>query len=340
MDALESGCDVMIFSDNVPVEQEVALKQYAAERGLLVMGPDCGTAVVGGVGLGFANTTEPGPVGLVAASGTGCQQLLALLDHAGVGVTDALGVGGRDLSAAVGGLSTLEGMRRLDADADVELIVVVSKPPAPEVAAAIGSYADRLGTPVQLALLGDGQPDLTAAAEAILRALGREVPEWPVEGTTSSTATGDRLEGLFVGGTLCSESRLIAEPVLGADRSRFIDFGDDEYTQGRAHPMIDPALRTEEIARVGADPATGVLLLDVVLGHGAEPDPAAALAPVLSGLSVPVVASVVGTRLDPQDRARQVRALVEAGVEVHLSNAGATRRALELLAPRPDGADR
>ena len=331
MDALESGCDVMIFSDNVPSLQEVALKQYAAERSLLVMGPDCGTAVVGGVGLGFANTTEPGPVGLVAASGTGCQQLLALLDHAGVGVTDALGVGGRDLSAEVGGLSTREGMSRLDADADVELIVVVSKPPAPEVAASIGSYADSLATPVQLALLGEGQPDLTAAAEAILTGLGREVPGWPVEGATSRTAAGERLEGLFVGGTLCSESRLIAEPLLGADRCRFIDFGDDEYTQGRAHPMIDPGLRLEELARVGADPATGVLLLDVVLGHGAEPDPAAALAPVLSGLTVPVVASVVGTRLDPQDRDRQVRALVDAGVEVHLSNARATRRALDLL---------
>ena len=331
MDALEAGCDVMIFSDNVPVDQEVALKQYAAERSLLVMGPDCGTAVVGGVGLGFANTTEPGPVGLVAASGTGCQQLLALLDHAGVGVTDALGVGGRDLSAEVGGLATREGLRRLDADPDVELVVVVSKPPAPEVADAIGSYADSLGTPVQLALLGEGQPDLTAAAETILTGLGREVPEWPVEGTTSRTAAGDRIEGLFVGGTLCSESRLIAEPVLGALRSRFIDFGDDEYTQGRAHPMIDPGLRLEEIARVGADPATGVLLLDVVLGHGAEPDPAAALVPVLSGLTMPVVASVVGTRLDPQDRDRQVRALADAGVEVHLSNARATRRALELL---------
>jgi FdrA protein len=331
MDALESGCDVMIFSDNVPVDQEVGLKRFAAERLLLVMGPDCGTAVVGGVGLGFANTTEPGPVGLVAASGTGCQQLLALLDHAGVGVTDALGVGGRDLSAEVGGLATREGMRRLDADPGIELIVVVSKPPAPEVAADLTSYAESLATPVQLALLGRGQPDLTGAAEAILAALGREVPQWPVDGSTSRTASGDRLEGLFVGGTLCSESRLIAEPELGGDRCRFIDFGDDEYTQGRAHPMIDPALRLEEIARVGADPATGVLLIDVVLGHGAEPDPAAALAPVLADLTIPVVASVVGTRLDAQDRERQVRALVETGAEVHLSNAGAARRALELL---------
>lgn len=340
MDALEAGCDVMIFSDNVPLEQELALKQYAAERSLLVMGPDCGTAVVDGVGLGFANTTEPGPVGLVAASGTGCQQLLALLDHAGVGVTWALGVGGRDLSAQVGGLSTLEAMRRLDADASVELVVVVSKPPAPEVATAVSEYADRLGTPVQLALLGEGQPDLTAATEAILERLGHATPDWPVDGVTSRSATGDRLEGLFVGGTLCGESRLIAEPVLGADRCGFIDFGDDEYTQGRAHPMIDPSLRLEEIARVGADPATGVLLLDVVLGHGAEPDPAAALAPVLSGLAIPVVVSVVGTRLDPQDRERQVRALAEAGAEVHLSNAHATRRALELLASHSDGADR
>ena len=134
MDALDAGHDVMVFSDNVPVEQEVALKRAAAERGLLVMGPDCGTAVVDGVGLGFANACAPGPVAIVAASGTGCQQLLALLDHAGVGVTQALGVGGRDLSAAVGGLSTREALRRLDDDPAVELVVVVSKPPDAEVA--------------------------------------------------------------------------------------------------------------------------------------------------------------------------------------------------------------
>ena len=183
MDAVESGHDVMMFSDNVPVEQEVALKQAAAEQGLLVMGPDCGTAVVGGLGLGFANVVQPGPVGLVAASGTGCQQVLALLDHAGVGVTHALGVGGRDLSAEVGGLATREALRRLDADAGVELIVLVSKPPAPEVEAEIKDFAASLGTPVELALLGAGHPDLTEATEAVLRRLGREVPSWPVVGS-------------------------------------------------------------------------------------------------------------------------------------------------------------
>ncbi len=181
MDAVDAGHDVMVFSDNVPLAQEIALKRAAAERGVLVMGPDCGTAVVGGLGLGFANVVSPGPVGIVAASGTGCQQLLALLDHAGVGVTSALGVGGRDLSSEVRGLATREALRRLDEDPSVELIVLVSKPPADDVAAEIGEYVASLGTPVELALLGPGRPDLTAAAESVLRRLGREVPSWPVD---------------------------------------------------------------------------------------------------------------------------------------------------------------
>ncbi|QZY30067.1 FdrA family protein [Nocardioides coralli] len=325
MDALDAGCDVMVFSDHVPLEQEVALKRVAAERQLLVMGPDCGTAVVGGVGLGFANTTRPGPVGIVAASGTGCQQLLALLDHAGVGVGSALGVGGRDLSAEVGGLATLEALRRLDADDEVDLIVLVSKPPADEVAARVEEYAAGLATPVEMALLGPGRPDLTAAAERVLARLGSDVPTWPVEGSTRE-GSGGLVRGLFVGGTLCSEAGLIA----GGEGHTFVDFGDDDYTEGRAHPMIDPTLRLEHLRRAAADPETGVLLLDVVLGHGAEPDPAAGLAPVLADLDVPVVVSVVGTGLDPQDRPRQVSALVAAGAEVHLSNASATRRALEI----------
>lgn len=323
MDALDAGSDVMVFSDNVPLAHEVALKRTAAERGLLVMGPDCGTAVVDGVGLGFANVVRPGPVGIVAASGTGCQQLLALLDHAGVGVSSALGVGGRDLSADVRGLATREAMRRLDADPAVELIVLVSKPPAADVATEVEAYAATLGTPVEHALLGPGRPDLTAATEAVLRRLGHEVPAWPVRG--SAAPHDGAVRGLYVGGTLASEAALVA----GTGHT-FVDFGDDDYTSGRAHPMIDPSLRLEHLARAAAEPATGVLLLDVVLGHGAEPDPAAALVPAITGLEVPVVVAVVGTAGDPQGLERQVAALVAAGAEVHLSNAGATRRAVEL----------
>jgi FdrA protein len=292
------------------------------------MGPDCGTAVVDGIGLGFANVVAPGPVGLVAASGTGCQQVLALLDHAGVGVAAAYGVGGRDLSAEVGGLSTRTALARLDADPGVEVAVLVSKPPADDVAAALTAYAEGLGTPVLTALLGPGRPDLTAATEEVLRRLGREVPAWPVRGR-AEPGTGTRLHGLFVGGTLAAEAEVLVA-AAGVDAT-LVDFGDDAYTEGRAHPMIDPSLRLERLAEVAADPATGVILLDVVLGHGAEPDPAASLAAAVTGLRPPVVVTVVGTAHDPQGLDRQVAALAAAGAEVHLSNAGATRRAIELL---------
>ena len=328
MDALESGSDVMVFSDNVPLAQEVALKRYAATRDLLVMGPDCGTAVVGGLGLGFANVVSPGPVGIVAASGTGCQQVLALLDHAGVGVTTAYGVGGRDLSAEVAGLATRTALARLDRDPSVEIAVLISKPPAAEVARELTAYTEALSTPVHLALLGPGRPDLTAATEDLLRTLGRDVPAWPVAGETRP-ATGDRLHGLFVGGTMKQEAEVLVT-AAGVD-AQLVDFGDDEYTTGRAHPMIDPTLRLERLAEVAADGDTGVVLMDVVLGHGAEEDPAASLVPAIEGIRPPVVVTVVGTAHDPQGLDRQVAALAAAGAEVHLSNAGATRRALEIL---------
>ncbi len=354
MDALDAGRDVMLFSDNVPVEQEILLKRTAAERDLLVMGPDCGTAVVGGLGLGFANVVAPGPVGIVAASGTGCQQLLCLLDAAGVGVSAALGVGGRDLAADVGGLSTKAALRRLDADPAIERIVVVSKPPAATVAEDVRRVAGELATPVDFALLGPGQPDLTAAAEQVLSGLGRTAPAWDHWGEASPSVGGSHLRGLFVGGTLCDEAMLIATEALGEVRSNIplepslaldasllhaghtmVDFGDDGLTQGRAHPMIDPTLRLEHLARAAADPETAVLLLDLVLGHGAEPDPAALLAPAVrearAERAVPVVVACVGTAADPQGLSRQAEALAEAGAEVYLSNAEAARRAIEYV---------
>jgi len=350
MDALDADRDVMVFSDNVPLAQEVALKRTAAERGLLVMGPDCGTAVVGGVGLGFANVVEPGPVGLVAASGTGCQQLLALLDRAGVGVASALGVGGRDLSAEVGGLATLEALRRLDADPAVEVIVLVSKPPAPEVGEAVERAAAALSTPVELALLGPGRADLTQVAERVVARLGRSVDLAP-SGTARTAVDGTLVRGLYVGGTLAQEAALLLAdgasdgvPVgrsaadLAGPGHAVVDFGDDELTVGRAHPMIDPTLRDEHLARVLADPATGAVVLDVVLGHGAEADPAAGLAPLEAGSAVPVVVALVGTRGDPQGHDAQAAALVAAGAEVHPSNAAAVRRALALALSPAGGA--
>ncbi|MBX6382975.1 MAG: FdrA family protein [Microbispora sp.] len=320
LDAVEAGLSVMIFSDNVPVEQEILLKDRARAKGVLVMGPDCGTAVVGGAGLGFANVLRPGPVGVVAASGTGAQQVTSLLDLAGVGVSHVLGVGGRDLSAEVGGRSAMQALRALDEDPATELIVLISKPPAPEVARAVRDLD--LATPVVHALLGPGEDDLTTAAEKVLRALGREVPEWPSWPAPAHRAAGTRraLRGLYSGGTLCAEAALLA------GEGEFTDFGDDSYTRGRAHPMIDPALRLEALRGV----ASGVVLMDVVLGHGADPDPSSWLAPAVrdaTARGVDVVVAVVGTDGDPQGLRAQAARLNEAGAAVFTSNAAAARHA-------------
>ena len=351
MDALDAGCDVLVFSDNVSVADEIRLKDAAADRGLLVMGPDCGTAVVGGLGLGFSHTLDHGPVGLVAASGTGAQQLLCLLDAAGVGVSAALGVGGRDLSEAVAGRSTLAALRVLDADPGTELILVVSKPPAASVAERVREAAAELSTPVRFALLGPGQPDLTQAAEAVLTELGASVPDWPSRIAPAEPRPG-ALRGLFCGGTLCDEAMLIASAALGEVRSNIalrpdwaldaslrwpghlmIDFGDDALTRGRAHPMIDPSLRNRHLAELLADPDTAVVLLDVLLGHGSHPDPVGELLPVLAGAAAPVVVSLIGARRDPQHLDDSARRLHAAGASVFSSNAAATRHALSLLVP-------
>ncbi|RGA05226.1 FdrA family protein [Microbispora triticiradicis] len=329
LDAVEAGLSVMIFSDNVPVEQEILLKDRARARGVLVMGPDCGTAVVGGAGLGFANVLRPGPVGVVAASGTGAQQVTCLLDIAGVGVSHVLGVGGRDLSAEVGGRSAVQALRALDEDPATELIVLISKPPAPEAARAVRDLD--LATPVVAALLGPGQDDLTAVAEKALRALGRDVPEWPSWPAGDAPAREGRrpLRGLYSGGTLCAEAALIAGAVEPGGEAWFVDYGDDAYTRGRAHPMIDPSLRREALRGVDS----GVVLLDVVLGHGADPDPSSWLAPEVrdaTARGVDVVVALVGADGDPQGPRTQAARLNEAGAAVFTSNAAAARHARRL----------
>ncbi|MFA9430363.1 FdrA family protein [Egicoccus sp. AB-alg2] len=359
LDALRAGLHVMLFSDNVPLDAEIDLKRQAEQRGLLVMGPDAGTAIVSGVGLGFANVVPPGPVGVVAASGTGAQQLTCLLDDAGVGVSHVLGVGGRDLKEEVGGRSTLQALQALDADPATEVVVILSKPPAASVADRVRAAAAECKTPVVMGLLGPGQDDLSAITAEVLGRLGREVPAWRTWGEPVRAGGGDRLVGLFAGGTLCAEALLIAEAALGpvtanvgeradADAAAdptasghvLVDLGEDEYTRGRPHPMIDQQLRLERIAAEAARDDTAVLLLDVVLGHGAHPDPAGELAPAIAdarrtaaaaGRELAVVVSLCGTVGDPQGRDRQAAALAEAGAQVFVSNAAAARAAVACL---------
>lgn len=358
MAALRAGRHVMVFSDGVDVAAEVALKGEATALGRLVMGPDCGTAILDGVGLGFANVVVPGPVALVAASGTGAQQLCSLLDGAGIGVRHVIGVGGRDLSSDVGGVSTLAALVALDDDPAVRVIGVVSKPPDPAVAEAVTAAAARCRAPVVLALVGPGRPTLTGAAAEIAAVLGSPFAEpqwWRPSGGPGSARPGPVL-GLFSGGTNAAEALVVLEERLGPvhsnvhpDPSRrigpfdpaggahvLLDLGDDELTAGRPHPMIDPTVVADRVrAAADADGGAGVVLVDVVLGHGAHPDPASEIAPALSAAGAAgaaTVAVLIGTAGDPQGLDRQARALTDAGAIVQRSNARGAEQAAALVA--------
>jgi FdrA protein len=351
--ALSEGMHVFLFSDHVPIERELELKRRGAELGLLVMGPECGTAMFGGVGLGFSNVVRPGPVGIVAASGTGAQEVACLLDAAGGGVSHIVGVGGRDMSREVGGLMLREGIRLLAEDDATESLLLVSKPPAPEV---VDALADAVppGTRVVAAFVGwDGaaapfevHPTLEAGA---LAAGGGAPPaadelEAEVDRARSRTA-GRALVGLYSGGSLAHEAATILEPELGplagnagqgpddGDGHAIFDLGAGAYTRGRPHPMLGLDLRLGMIERAAEDPGVGCVLIDVVLGHGAHFDPAGELAPAVERASADglVIARVCGTPADPQGGERQETVLRDAGALVAPSNASAARLALRAV---------
>ena len=390
--ALRLDKNVFLYSDNVSLDDETALKQMAAEKGLLVMGPDCGTAIVNGVGLGFANRVRRGPIGLVAASGTGLQQVSARIHQLGSGITHALGTGGRDLSQAVGAVTARQGLDLLSRDPETRVIVLVSKPPAPQVADELLRAARSAGKPVVVDFIGYSPParqvdnlhfattldeaaDLavqlatsTRGVEPIGQAQGT-APVGQAQGTAPTDfAPGQRyLRGLFSGGTLAYEALLILQGYLPAVYSNapldkeyrlanslvsqahtIVDLGEDEFTVGRLHPMMDNDLRIRRLQQEADDPEVAVILLDVVLGYGAHPDPAGELAPAIAraragaeeaGRYLEVVAVVVGTDEDPQDFETQVQQLEAAGARVETSNEAAIRhtgRLLQSLNPIPN----
>ena len=359
--ALDLGLHAMVFSDNVPIAEEAALKREARDRGLMVMGPDCGTAIIAGLPLAFANVVPRGDIGIVGASGTGIQEISCLIARAGRGVSHAIGTGGRDLKAEVGAITTLTAIDALDADAATAHIVLVSKPPAAAVARLVLERVGRSAKPFTICFIGAAglplpanarsAPTLKAAAEL---ALGRPLATRPLDLTSVQAARGGSVRGLFAGGTLCTEAQIVFTaaglpvasnvPVPGAATVNgamaghvMIDLGDDAFTRGRPHPMIEPAVRDAPLAAALADPGVGVILLDVVLGYGAHPDPAGHLAQALAKRrgGALIIASVTGTDADPQPRAEQVAKLEQAGVMVADSNADAAAAAMALASPAP-----
>ena len=348
--ALAHGLNVMIFSDNVPLADEIALKKEAAERDLLVMGPDCGTSILAGVPIAFANAVPRGRVGIVSASGTGLQEVSVLLARAGEGVSHGIGVGGRDLSDAVGGLTTLRAIDLLSEDPGTEHIVLISKPPGAKTAGKVFSRLASCAVPVTVCMFGlkSVTPPANAAVADTLKGVveavtGRSLGAF--SHSLSKAGDGKRkwVHALYSGGTLCAEAQAVFSaagiktasnvPLAGegsgdtkASGHLMIDLGADEYTQGRPHPMIEPAVRSASLSASLADPGVAAVLLDVILGFGAHSDPADAVVNALKDAPEnrpQVIGSVCGTDRDPQNRSAQVKKLEQAGVVVAPSNADA-----------------
>ncbi|WP_319436657.1 acyl-CoA synthetase FdrA [Mycobacterium sp. RTGN5] len=381
MKALRLGLDVMVFSDNVSPDAELALKQYAREVDLMVMGPDCGTSIVNGVPLGFANVVRRGPIGVVGASGTGTQEVTVRIHQNGSGVSQALGTGGHDLADAIGGISMLHGLAALDGDPATTVIVLVSKPPSAAVAAKVLAAAQASTKPVVViflgadpaAITGDGVYGAAYLAQAADMAVQLARGEQPSTGDIAiapdmqrtltdlaeSMAPGQHyVRGIFSGGTFCFEAQLVHRshgitahsntPVAGnaalkdirtSLQHTIIDMGDDEFTQGKPHPMIDPSGKDARIRDEIADPTTAVVLFDVVLGYGSADDPTVGLMSIIEaaraeGRTVAFIGYVCGTDLDPQDHAKAVAGLQSAGVLVASSNAEAALWSATLIAAR------
>ena len=353
--ALRRGLHVMIFSDNVSLADELSLKQEARERGLLLMGPDCGTAILNGAPLAFANAVPRGDIGLISASGTGLQEVSCLIARLGGGLSHGIGVGGRDLKDEIGAISTLMAFDALERNAATRHIVLISKPPGSKVTSTILERIARSRKSVTVCFMGSKSLGLpphaklaTTLQEAAEKALGRSLPEPEVR--LPEVGTGRRwLRGLYSGGTLCAEAQVILQGLSGLQSNvpipgiseldnkpahSLIDLGADEYTIGRPHPMLDPASRNQQLAETLRDATVAVVLLDVVIGYGAHTDPAGALAKTINAAPEqrPVlIASVTGTDADPQNYSRQKSVLLKAGVLMADSNAQAVRWAGRVL---------
>jgi FdrA protein len=373
--ALNLGLNVMLFSNNVSVPDEVMLKRVARDKDLIVMGPDCGTAIINGIPLAFANVVKRGPVGVVAASGTGLQEVTVLVDRLGSGISQAVGTGGHDLSVEVGGISMLTGLKYLTDDPTTEVITLISKPPAKPIADKILAQARSSGKPVVVVFLGADVQGLTkaniygartledAARAAVALAQGREpdaVSEYvSVTPPIPDLAPGQKyIRGLFSGGTFCFQATMLLQESIAihsnaavgrslpltnmwkSEGHTVVDLGDDLFTRGRPHPMIDYRLRTERIVQEASDPETAVLLLDVVLGFGSHANPASELVPALKaardiadrqGRVFISVGHICGTQRDPQGLVAQVEALTATGLILADNNAQAVRLARSIV---------
>ena len=366
--ALDEGMNVFMFSDNVTLEDEIKLKQKAHEKGLAVMGPDCGTGIIQGVPIAFTNNVTPGAIGIIGASGTGIQELTTIIDRLGEGVKNAIGTGGRDLSTEVGGITMMDMIEAMESDDSVKVLIIISKPPAKEVRDRISDRLSNFKKPVVTLFLGE-KPEYheenfyhaytldEAARLAVGLVRGEEIKEGKVDVDDSQFFGAEEkktIKAYYSGGTLAGEAAMLIKDALNlkvppqkaegfmlkTDGHIVVDLGDDVYTQGKPHPMIDPAKRIECMQDAIDDASTGVILLDIMLGYGSHEDMAGALLPSIvelrdkakaEGRKLFFVATVCGTRRDFQSYDEAVSKLKEAGVIVCENNKLAVHTAIRAI---------
>ena len=370
-EALDLGCHVFLYSDNVTLEDELDLKSKAKAQRRLLLGPDCGSAIIGGVGFGFSNVVRPGPIGLVCASGTGLQAIASEIHQLGSGLSHAIGTGGRDLSSTIRGATARQGLDLLGRDTATQVIVLASKTPDRSVSPEILGQALEIDKPVVVLFSGLAAPGHTLGNLYFARslteaaALAVDVARGDLQPSSlrpDKRANGRHLRGLFAGGTLALEAVQVARPFLTPLHSNLgapgvsdlpdstvsrghtiLDLGADEYTVGRLHPMMDQRLRLERLEQEAADPETGLILLDVILGRGSQADPAAELAPILDQIQSrqgpPVVALVVGTDEDPQDLQSTAERLRAVGADVFTDVSRGLAHAVRSCVPPPSPLD-
>lgn len=373
MKALKKGLNVMLFSDNVPLETEIELKKYALNNNLLMMGPDCGTAIINGVPLAFSNVVNKGSIGIIAASGTGLQEVSSIISEEGFGISQAIGTGGRDIKEKVGGMMFIASLEALKDDDETKVIVLVSKPPHPTVIKKINFKLKEISKPIVSIFLG--------ADRSLIEESGAIAAETLEEAALLACAISDKVEiskvtnfleerkagygiivdkevkeigsgrkyirGLFSGGTLCDEAQIILKKDIEnifsnrASDAKFaladswisrehtlVDLGEDEFTVGRLHPMMDFGLRNKRIIQEAKDKETAIILFDLVLGYGANEYPIKEILPIIKEAQIiapdiSFICSVTGTEQDPQNKNKIIEILEKNDILVMPSNAAA-----------------
>ena len=377
--AIDKGLHVMMFSDNVSVEDEINLKKQAIEKGLLMMGPDCGTAIINGIPLAFANVVKRGNIGIVAASGTGLQEVSSIITNLGGGISQAIGTGGRDVKKEVGGIMFIEALKALNNDTQTEVIALVSKPPHAEVLDKIAEEIKKISKQIvaifigadaetikksgaipaenleECAVIANALANKEDYTQALANLKKRKEDNKKLAEKLAKNNSGKYLRGLFSGGTLCDETQLLLKDTIGftygnaplnpdfkladiwkSKENTIIDLGEDEFTAGRPHPMIDFSLRNKRIIQEAKDPETKVILLDVVLGYGSNLAPDEELVPVFKEAkqinpNLAIICSITGTDKDPQNRTKIKQALENAGAVVCETNVEASELAESIV---------